>query len=95
MKLLDEFVEETGLSSDNCSISGAALILDTNHNVYDIGCKIRLKATRAEILRAFAKSQEYYSPILISTAELPEFVKQNVNQIVPTSLGLIQVHEKL
>ena len=92
-KLLSEFTEETGLSKNLVKdISSFVFVLDTDHNVYDIGCKILLDAEKKLIEEKFKDSEEYSDPIFIAVNELNNFVKTQKNLIVPTSMALINAY---
>jgi len=92
-KLLSEFSEETGLPKDYVKeISSFAFVLDTNHNVYDICCKILVESTRELFFSKFKSSKEYQSPAAIAVDDLGDFVKVNNDSIVPTSLALIEAY---
>ncbi|EKD42472.1 MAG: NUDIX hydrolase, partial [uncultured bacterium] len=91
-QLLREFVEETGLPQEYVKdISGFALVLDTNHHVYDICCEISLEAKKEFILKEFS-SDEYNDPAFVAMNDLDHFIKSNCDSIVPTSLALIEAY---
>ncbi len=94
-KLLSEFIEETGLSKELVKdISSFTLILDKNHGVYDIGCKIILN-TKIEIVEEkFKNSKEYNNPAFVAINELDDFVKKHSDSIVPTSIALIEAYKR-
>ena len=92
-KLLLELMEETGLSKSYVKhIFGFAFILDTNHNVYDICCKIFLKAKKELVVGNFIKSKEYSEPVFIPVDDLDLFIKKNVFKIVPTSVAIARAY---
>jgi len=92
-KLLSEFSEETGLPKEYVKeISSFALVLDTNHNVYDICCKILVEYTKERFFSYFKSSKEYQSPTAIAVDGLGDFIKANNEQIVPTSMALIEAY---
>jgi hypothetical protein len=94
-KLLSEFTEETGLSKNSVKdISSFALVLDTDHNVYDIGCKISLNAKKKFIEEKFKDSKEYNNPIFVAVDELSDFIKTRPDSIIPTSIALIDAYIK-
>ena len=93
-KLLSEFIEETGLSKKYIKeITGFTLVLDKNHHVYDIGCRILLEAKKKEILEDFS-STEYGIPVFVPTKDLGDFIKMNNSSIVPTSMALIEAYRQ-
>lgn len=92
-KLLSEFVEETGLSKDYVKeISGFAFVLDVNHNIYDVCCKILLEAKKESVASEFLDSKEYHTPKFISINDLGGFIEENADIIVPTSMALIEAY---
>jgi hypothetical protein len=92
-KLLTEFTEETGLPGDCVKdVFGFAFVLDTNDNVYDVGCKIVIDAERDLVIQKFYSSKEYQSPIFVAIGELYDFIKLNHNSIVPTSMALVEAY---
>ncbi len=92
-KLLSEFSEETGLPKEYVKeISSFAFVLDTNHNVYDICCKILVESAKELFFSEFKRSKEYQSPVAIAVAELADFIKENHESIVPTSMALIDAY---
>ncbi len=93
-KLLSEFIEETGLSRDCVqSVSGFALVLDTDHHVYDICCEIVLAISKETFRHAF-RSDEYSDPLFVSRMDLEAFIRANVDSIVPTSAAIIEAYLK-
>ena len=93
-KLLSEFGEETGLSKEYVKrISGFAFVLDINHNVYEICCEILLETEKELVAQKFS-SKEYNAPVFIATNNLDNFVKSNVDSIVPTSMALIEAYRQ-
>ena len=90
-KLLSEFVEETGLSTTVVKdIRGFAFVFDQSHNVFDVCCRIALEGEAETILRSFSNSEEYTKPFLISTNKLAQFLYQNSDRIVPTTLAILE-----
>lgn len=90
-KLLSEFVEETGLSRNYVrDISEFAFILDTNHNVFDVCCKITLEVKKETLFNGLLDSEEYKNPMFISTKDLGKFINENKKTIVPTSLAILE-----
>lgn len=93
-KLLSEFTEETGLSRDCVrSVSGFALVLDTDHHVYDICCEIVLALSKETFGHAF-RSDEYSDPLFVSRIDLETFIHANADSIVPTSAAIIEAYLK-
>jgi len=93
-KLLSEFEEETGLSKKRVKdISGFALVLDVDHNVYDICCEIILLEKRQSVAAEFV-SKEYKPPVFVDMKDLNSFIKTNSSSIVPTSMALIAAYEQ-
>ncbi len=92
-KLLSEFAEETGLPKNYVEdISGFAFVLDTNHNVYDICCKILLKAKKESVAKKFLGSKEYSKPEFVSINNLNSFIRKNAATIVPTSMAILEAY---
>ncbi len=92
-KLLAEFVEETGLSKDYVKdISGFALVLDMDHQVYDVCCKILLKAKKDLVAKKFSGSKEYQAPVFVSINDLGKFIREKADIIVPTSMAIIEAY---
>ncbi len=91
-QLLSEFTEETGLAKEHIKgISGFALVLDVNHNVYDICCEILLEAKK-ELIAQELSLKEYNTPVFVSMDDLDSFIKTNAASIVPTSMALIEAY---
>jgi len=91
-KMLSEFIEETGLCKEHVKeISGFAFILDTDHNVYDICCKILLELKKEIVEQRFC-SKEYNEPVFVAMNDLDSFIEANVDLIVPTSMALIEAY---
>ena len=86
-QLISEFLEETNLSSDVISkITPFCLIRDNHNHVYDICCKIELDLHS----KIHFSNSEYISSILVSYSDLPNFIQKNSQNIVPTSLGILE-----
>lgn len=95
-KLLSEFTEETGLPKHYVKdITSFAFVLDTDHNVYDICCRILLKVKKDTVFKKFIKSEEYGKPIFIDVRNLNKFIEKKYVAIVPTSLAIINAYSRL
>lgn len=93
-KLLSEFSEETRLSRDYVrKLDAFAFVLDTDHKVYDICCKILIE-TKKELIAAklFPDMTEYRTPEFIPISKLDDFIKANTDSIVPTSVAIIEAY---
>ena len=89
-KLLDEFVEETGLDKQSIQkIVPLCLVLDKKNQVYDVCCKINIISSKSNIFKTFKKVSEYGTPELVHVNSLEKFIEQNYSKIVPTSLAIL------
>jgi len=94
LHLIDEFLEETGLTSKHItSFSFLCIIKDKKNSVYDICNIIELNIDKNIILK-YWKSSEYSKPIFVPISSLPNFIKKNHTKIVPTSIGIIDNYLK-
>jgi len=92
-KLINEFEEETGLSSTNINeIKTLCLVMDSINRVYDVCCWIDVNMSRNNVLAGFKKVSEYENPKLVKFNELSNFVEANRQKIIPTSLAIIQCY---
>lgn len=91
LNLRNEFIEETGLDSKIIKkILYLGIIMDKKSCVYDICSIIELNSNKKFILRNF-KSSEYSKPIVIKISSISKFIKKNHNNIIPTSIGIIDL----
>ncbi|RZD42728.1 MAG: hypothetical protein CXT78_09045 [Thaumarchaeota archaeon] len=89
LNLTNEFIEETGLNSKIIKkISFLCIIKDKKNCVTDICSIIELNSNKKFILRNF-KSSEYSKPLFVPISLLPKFIEKNHNNIVPTSIGIL------
>ena len=92
--MIDEFLEETGLTSKHItSFSFLCIIKDKKNSVYDICNIIELNIDKNIILK-YWKSSEYSKPIFVPISSLPNFIEKNHTKIVPTSIGIIDNYLK-
>jgi len=90
--LLSELFEELAIKRRYVKkISGFAFVLDAKQNVYDIGCEVLLTCSK-EFVDSMFFAKEYDMLILISSSDLDNFIKANINAIVPTSLALLNAY---
>lgn len=95
-QLLTELTEETGLAAEDVKkVSGAALVLDTRDSVYDICCKIVVDGEKSAAFEQLRPSAEYRNPIWVSTGQLKDFAAKHAGRIVPASMAIIEVQQKL
>jgi len=90
LKLKQEFSEETGLNVSSIDkIIPLCFVEDTKNHVYDVCSIIEISIMKDTILKSFNNVQEYYDPILISFSSLENFLKENNDNIIPTSLAIL------
>jgi len=90
-KLLSEFTEETGFSDSFVEkIAGFAVVLDVDHQVYDVCCDILISGQRDSLLKTFVSS-EYSDPQFVAVEDLSQFLSLNEGMLVPTSIALLEV----
>ncbi|MEM3008196.1 MAG: hypothetical protein QXW38_09665 [Candidatus Nitrosotenuis sp.] len=90
-KIKEEFKEETGLSpTDIKDVKSFCLVYDKVNQVFDVGCLIYLDIEVKEIIKSFNKVSEYGIPELVPREALTDFMKQNQQKIVPTSLAILE-----
>jgi hypothetical protein len=89
-KLIEEFTEETGLDK-HCiqEIKTLCLVKDNLNQVFDICCKIKILNSKSNILSSFETVSEYGKPELIPLHFLSNYVQNNYNRLVPTSLAIL------
>ena len=94
-KLIDEFVEETGLDGNSIQkINPFCFVLDKKNQVYDICCKIHVISSKSMILKNFKNTFEYGNPELIPLSSLQKFIDKNYEKIIPTSLAILSTFIK-
>ena len=92
-KLKEEFVEETGTFTGNIKkVYSFCLVYDKIHQVFDVGCIIELEYTLTDLINNFQKVNEYSNPMFVKEIELNEFINNNKEKIVPTSLALLECY---
>ena len=90
-KLKDEFEEETGTPASNIKkIKSFCLVYDKINHVFDVGCIIELDYNVTDLINNFQFIEEYSDPILVTETQLREFISENRERIVPTSLALLE-----
>jgi hypothetical protein len=90
--LKDELYEEAGIESDRVkSISTLGLLYDTRDKVYDIGCVIQTDCSEQEVLSLMKRSSEYESVEFVNAKRVKNFIADNKDRIVPSSMGLIEM----
>ncbi len=89
-KLIEEFVEETGLTK-NCiqEINTLFLVIDNVNQVFDICCEIKISSSKLNIIETFQKVSEYGKPELVLLSSLSDYVKKNHERIIPTSHAIL------
>jgi hypothetical protein len=91
-QLLVELKEETGLGVKNFTkIASLGLLLDTRDNVFDIACLMETKADREQLRHQIILSDEYQDLEFIPVDELQQFLQQHRDNLVPTSIGVIEI----
>lgn len=89
-QLKEEFVEETKLKLETIEkITPFCMVVDKQHQVYDLCCKVQLNVTLPE---NFKTGPEYCDSRLISFRELASFIR--ANNFVPTSKMLAEIMKK-
>ncbi len=89
-QLLEELVEETGIRCDQVdSVEPFLIVRDTNHNVIDICCKIRLHNLTPNKVTQLFRSGEY-SQLLIEPLANLQILAQKQQDWVPTSAAIIK-----
>ncbi len=87
-QLLTELEEETGIAPTAVQqLVPFCLLYDTQHQVYDIGCKVYLNAPLVDLVRPQA-AEEYSNSKIISLATCTQALQFDTT--VPTSWGLLQ-----
>ena len=89
-KLIEEFMEETGLEK-NCikEIKTLFLVIDNLNHVFDICCQMEISISKSKIIKSFEKVSEYGKPELVLINSLPDYVKKNNKRIIPTSQAIL------
>ena len=94
-KLVDEFVEETGLKKSSIQeINPFCFVLDKKNQVYDVCCKINIIGSKSNMIKNFKNVSEYKNPEFIPLISLQKFIDNNYEKIVPTSLAILSVFIK-
>ena len=89
--LITEFKEETGLEQSVIKeINILGLIHDRKENYYDITCEIILKESYKEIEGNLNLNSEYDEILFLPVDKLEEFLLNERDYLVPTSVGLIE-----
>lgn len=93
-KLIEEFIEETGLTKENISnLNSLCFVKDCINCVYDVCCLIEIKSQKKDLFESFKKVSEYKKLEIISFSELSAFIRKNYKKIVPTSLAVLECLE--
>lgn len=90
-KIIQEFEEETGLSSsiiDN--LTPVCFVKDNHNHVFDICCILEINIEPQLIIKSFKTISEFNSPHFVSLDNLKSFMEENHSKIVPTSKALIR-----
>lgn len=89
-KLIEEFVEETGLDKQCIQeIKTLCLVKDNQNQVFDICCKINILNSKSNIISSFKSVSEYEKPEFVPIHLLSNYIKNNHDRIVPTSLAIL------
>jgi len=95
-KLLEELLEEIGISEDYVkNISEIGIIRDNKNSVYDICCIIKINSKKDIIEKQIKKTDEYYNLEFIKIKELEKRKLKTKVKFVPTSLGIMELFKKL
>lgn len=90
-KIKEEFKEETGLSPKYIKqVKSFCFVYDKKNQVFDVVCLIALDIDPKRIIESFKKVSEYKNPQLVPLEDLYNFVRQNKQKIVPTSLAILE-----
>jgi NUDIX domain len=91
-QLIDELYEEVGVESNQVkTISTLGLLYDVQDKVYDIGCTIHLRSSQKEIEVCIKNSTEYEDVQFVRVDEIQNFLQNKKGNIVPASIGLIEM----
>ncbi len=89
-KLIEEFIEETGLEKNYIQeIKTLFLVIDNVNQVFDICCEIKICSSKSHIIETFQKVSEYGKPELVLLSSLSDYVKKNHERIIPTSHAIL------
>ena len=89
--LINEFIEETGLSFKFIKkVSFLSIVKDKENSVYDLCSIIELNVNKKFISKNF-QSFEYSKPIFVKFSKLTKFIEKNHKQIIPTSMGILDI----
>ena len=90
-KILDEFEEETGLSSSLINnVSSFCFVKDNINHVYDVCCILELNINRNLLNDSFKNVSEFYFPCFVQVKNLQNFLIKHESNIVPTSKAILQ-----
>lgn len=91
-RLKKEFEEEVGPLYENaqCAISGFAFLYDTRGGVYDVCCRIQTSLEPSFFVNSVAMSEEYSDAVCVPLGRVRQFMQEHAQEIVPTSLGIIE-----
>ncbi len=94
--LINEFYEETRLSSDVLrNITPLCVVYDKINHVYDVCSKIQVESSFEDLLACVLSSNEYYNPKLIDVKDIENFISINNEKIIPTSKAILEYYMKL
>lgn len=94
-QLMLELKEEIGLNTNSINeISSLGLLLDTTDKVYDVACLMKTKTCPDELRMLMKTSNEYENIEFIAVDDLHKFVERNKENIVPASIGLIEMFKQ-
>jgi hypothetical protein len=90
-KILQEFEEETGLSSSTIqNIIPFCFVRDNKNHVFDACCILKMNIDPKILIDSFKTISEFNSPCFILLENLKSFVNKNESKIVPTSKAIIE-----
>lgn len=92
-KLKEEFVEETKLLQKHIlEINTLALILDTNDNVFSLGCVMNISSKHTQVVEGFALSTEYDPPpYFVHKNKLISFISEHEHELTPPSVAFSNI----
>ena len=91
-RLFCEFEEEVSPVPEpyQCDITGFAFLYDIPGCVYDVCCKITTDLPTDFFVESLARSREYQSAVCVPIKDIDTYIKENHEQIIPTSNGIIK-----
>lgn len=88
-KLFEELEEETNLPRTAIqTVQECGFIYDRQLDVYDIVCKMPVNLTYQQLADIRVNPEEYTLSQVVSSVDIPSFLKKEADKIIPTSKAL-------